>query len=86
MSLDAELYARVRKLEKQVEALLERHPEVRAVMERETAAMEYTGTITSCPITVPVERLENGENFNVYLVMGPDGKLGFAYDVTPDAP
>lgn len=33
--MDAELYARVRKLEKQVEALLERHPEVRAVLQRD---------------------------------------------------
>lgn len=39
MSMDAELYSRVRKLEKQVEALMERHPEVRAVLQRDALAV-----------------------------------------------
>jgi hypothetical protein len=34
MAMDAELYERVRKLEKQMAALLDRHPEVRVVLER----------------------------------------------------
>jgi hypothetical protein len=51
MSMEGELYERVKRLEKQVEALMERHPEVRVVLERKI--MVAMKSAVSLPLNGP---------------------------------
>ena len=72
MSMDGELYARVRTLEKQVAALLDRHPEVRAVMERGSATFGFSA---------PIGAIQNSQSVKARLIREPDGSLVVeAYD------